>query len=795
MFMLVTVCFATALVAGSAEDAARVTEILGKTDGYFTVAEYEQKIRAWWFDTFLQNTGDPALLNDGNDLQPTVRRAKRPEKIEDMATYLKWKWRTNVSDPSTGLDEAGLKKGLAELVAREGERTPWHEVRAKAFEYLVENCALGFSRFDCFPAIACWNRFRRPLRPTLKAREEKVEAATAPKWFHEAQYKLWTDGGRAGRDYNHSAPDWDDILKLGFTGMKGRVDAYGPDTPYYRAEKRTAAALLRFVERLLAGAKAELARCGGKTEEGLLEREIASLERLRIGPPQTVFDVMQFAFVYFIASEYFDEFQVRTFGNIDRLWLPYYEADLAAGRTTEAQFREDFRHFIWQFGSIDNYWGHPMYLGGTKADGSTEYNKLSMIILDVVDREALATPKFQLKIAKNTPDEIWDKALRMLRRHRSLVLMGEEGMRRSMKKLGLSDEECRQLVIWGCFEWLPVCGNCTSASNVNLVMPLVKILAEARDARYDAATFDDLVREYHRRLGETTDLTRITVNELERTLSDINPSLVLSLGISNALERGVDAFSVGMKHNHTDIAGVGMATAVDSLMAVKELVYERKELTLRELGAILAQDWKGHEALRCRVQRSHRKWGCGNPETDAFARDLLTRFTGRFVGLPNVRGGRYVSYGLNSRGYVTAGRVTGATPDGRCKGDELSKNMAPSIGGDAEGVTAVLNSWAASIDPAFFPCGLVFDVMLHASSVSGEKGLKVFRLLCENYFDHGGCGLNLNVQSVAELKDAQLHPEKYENLQVRVAGWNVRWNEIPKKEQDGFIRRLESMPE
>ena len=142
--------------------------------------------------------------------------------------------------------------------------------------------------------------------------------------------------------------------------MEARVDAFAADTPYYRAEKRTAAALLRFVDRLVAGAKAELARCGGKTEEGLLEREIASLERLRVGPPLTVFDVMEFEFVYFIASEYFDEFQVRTFGNIDRLWLPYYEADLAAGRTTEAQFREDFRHFIWQFGSIDNYWGHPM---------------------------------------------------------------------------------------------------------------------------------------------------------------------------------------------------------------------------------------------------------------------------------------------------------------------------------------------------------------------------------------------------------------------------------------------------
>jgi formate C-acetyltransferase len=107
--------------------------------------------------------------------------------------------------------------------------------------------------------------------------------------------------------------------------------------------------------------------------------------------------------------------------------------------------------------------------------------------------------------------------------------------------------------------------------------------------------------------------------------------------------------------------------------------------------------------------------------------------------------------------------------------------MAPSIGGDAEGVTGVLKSWRQTVDPAFFPCGLVFDVMVHSSSVAGDKGLAALRVLCEDYFENGGCALNLNIQSVEELKDAQLHPEKYEFLQVRVAGWNVRWNDIPKK--------------
>ena len=735
------------------------------------------------------------IVNDGVRLQPSVARAKRPEMIADMATYLKWKWRTDVSNPETGLDNAALKERLDAVLAEWKAKEPWPVVKARLIDCIVDNVALGFSRFDCFPAISCWNRWDRPISKILREREREVDEATAPEWLAADRQALYAGGGRCYRDYDHSAPDWAVILKLGFPGMKARVEAY-PDTPFYAAEKRVAVAIIRFLDRLVAAAEQELMRCGGKTAEGLLEREVESLKRLRVGPPVTVFDVMQFCFIDFIVSEYFDRFQVRAFGAIDSLWREYYERDLREGRTTEVQFREDFRHFIWQFGSIDNYWGHPLCLGGTKADGTTEYNPLSLVLLDVLDREALPTPKIQLKIAKNTPDGLWDKALRMLRNHRSLVLMGEEGMARSMTKLGLTPDECRRLVVWGCFEWLPPEGNCTSSCNINLVKPVELMLRDAKDGKLgELGTFEDFKGEYYRRLGEVTDRTRRVMDHLESGLADINPSLVLSLGVGTALAKGEDAFATGMRYNNTEMAEVAFASAVDSFIAVKELVYEKGELSLAELGEILSKNWEGREELRLRMSRSHRKWGCGNGETDALGREVLATFTGRFVGLPNARGGKYCCYGLNSRGYITAGRATGATPDGRKAGEELSKNMAPAIGGDVEGVTALLKSWKTSVDPAFFPCGLVFDVMLHASSVAGEKGLVALRAICEEYFTNGGCGLNLNIQSVEELKDAQLHPEKYENLQVRVAGWNIRWNDIPKAEQDGFIRRLEAMPE
>ena len=758
-------------------------------------------------------------MNKHGKHQYTTFMEQRPVAITNEAAYLKWKWRMNLADPSTGLDNEALRAGVKKIVGESGwkdDKEDWYDVAARCFDFLVDNVAIGFSKYDCFPAVSAWDRHLRPMNAILWSHAADVDAKYSP-GLRAKIAKVEEEGrGLIHKDFDHSAPDWVDILKIGFPGMKARADSYAQDTPFYRAEKRAAAAMMRFLDRLIAAGHREIEKVSrdaeaqgedkslrasaSPRETKWLEKEIASLERLRIGPPQTVFDVMEFTMVYFILSEPLNYFQVRTFDNIDVRWWPYYQADIAAGRTTEADFREDFRHFLWQFGSIDNYWGHPIYLGGTNKDGSTAYNPLSLIILDVVEKTALPTPKFQLKLAKNTPDAVWCKALDMLRKHCPLCLMSEENMARSMKPVGLTDEECRDLLVWGCFEYLPRGkGNCTSSTFVYLPQPVVEMLAEAagfgnRGAVVPpwARSFDGFKEEYLRRLTANIDLIVDLVRENERHLAEINPALMLSLAVGEAMEKGVDAFSLGYKYNFTALSETGFATAIDSLLAVKEFVYDKKTVSLQELGKILAVDWEGNEELRLRMKNSKFKWGCGDMEADALAKEVQEAFSGRFVGKPNSRGGVFVCYGLNSRGFISGGEKTGATPDGRHKGEHFSKNMAPSIGAETEGVSGSIRSFGALL-PENFPCGSIYDVMIHPSTVAGDKGLRVFRILVERFFAGGGVAMNVNIVSPETLREAQKHPEKYENLQVRVAGWNIRWNDIPRKEQDEYIARIETV--
>lgn len=762
-------------------------------------------------------------MSTGGSYQYSTRTELRPNPadINSSAMYLKWKWRMNLANSGTGLDNDALRAGVKKIADESGWKAgteDWYDVSSRMLDYLVDNVQIGFSKYDYFPALSTWQRHDRPLSSVLWGHAADVDNKYFPDFILE-QKKFYDEGcGWFYKDFDHSAPDWEYMHQVGFPGLKARIDKYTEDTPFYRAEKKAAAALIRFLDRLIAECNRECDKgkaANGNEKSPRLEATLESLKHLREGPPKTLFDVMEMTMVWFCISEPLNHFQVRTFDNIDVRWWPYYQRDIAAGVTTEAEFREQFHHLMWQFGSIDNYWGHPFYLGGTNEDGSSIYNPLSLIILDQIEKTALPTPKFQLKMAKNTPDAIWWKALDMLRKHCPLCLMSEENMARSMKTVGLTDEECRDLLIWGCFEYLPRGkGNCTSSSIILLPQPIVTIMKDAAEGRFTAETFHDFKEEYKQRIRANIEWGLSLLVKNEAHLAEVNPSLILSLAVPSALENGVDAFSQGYKYNFTSFSECGFATTVDSLLAIKEFVYgNTSSLThqglsapmytakLSDFGKILANNWKGHEELRHRIKRSRFKWGCGNPEADALAKEIFEWYSSLIIGKPNGRGGKFVCYGLNSRGFIDGGRRTPATPDGRKDGEYLSKNMAPNVGAETEGISGSFRSFNTSCAPDFFPCGSIYDAMIHPSLVGGasekwsyeapDKGLRTLRVIIERFYAGGGIALNLNIVSAETLRDAQNHPDKYENLQVRVAGWNIRWNDIPRKEQNEYIARIE----
>jgi len=711
----------------------------------------------------------------------------------DEWDYVRRKWREDVSDPSTGLGAKALRHDVETMLAADKKALPWAEAKAKTFAYLCDRTAIDVSPYDWFPTFARWTRHTldlHPFWPQVDIRRREV----VPTWpFSAHKYTMFYS---AYQDFDHSAPDWDDLLQVGFPGFASRLAANARETDYYPPRKVAAEAVLRLLDRFIACGEARMKAAApasaGSEGAARLAKQVESLRRLRRGKPETAYDALNFIYLYWVISENFEGIQVRTLGNLDRLLTPFYRADLAAGRTTEAEFGSQLRHFWWQWGSMDNYWGQPVYFGGTRADGTTEYNEVSRILLDIHDELALATPKLHLKVGKSTPEWLWRKALDMARRMRPISFIGEEPHWRVIKSLGYTAEQARTFMVWGCYEWaIRDSANDTFGAAINLPRTIQTVLTKAVQGAPEPADYATFERDYLAFVATVAADARSFVVENERDFTAINPSLLFSLSSASSVRLGRDAYQGGMLNgNNTGIWMIGLATTIDSLVAIKELVYDRREMSLAELGRILAADWKGHEPLRLRMARSVRKWGNNDPDANAIGKRLSKCLSAEINARPNGRGGRFKAHGHTARWHYGFGQQVAATPDGRHAKEELSKNISATMGADTEGVTALVAS-VANFDACDLPGDFPLDVALLPGTVAGEKGLDMMRSVAETYFANGGLVIQFNVHDAATLRDAQRHPEKHANLQVRVSGWNVRWNDIPKVEQDKFILRAE----
>ena len=447
-----------------------------------------------------------------------------------------------------------------------------------------------------------------------------------------------------------------------------------------------------------------------------------------------------------------------------------------------------------------------MYMGGTNLDGTTKVNDLSYDILEVYRTLGIYNPKVQIKVNTNTPRAFLDEVLDMIRCGiSSFVFCCEPGMQKAVMSYGGSYEEAVNFEISGCYE-TRVRGDesSTATGNVNALKAVTLTIHNGVDMMTgeqvglrtvdvsEFKTFGDFYYAYLKQLEYLIEKTVWLANQYEPYLQEINPSNVYSATVERCLKRGVDGYSKGVKFNNTALLCCGIASAVDAVMAVKELVYDKKLVSFEELRGILLNNWEGQELLRAKVLNSKHKYGNGDPETDRYAAAIAAWFANHVNGRPNSRGGVYKAIMHSAMQFVWQGQKTEATPDGRKTGDEISKNASPVTGMDRNGVTALVHS-ATALKPYTFPESFCVDVMMHPSAVQGEDGLVAMRGVLYTYLKNDGMSIQFNVFRPDQLRDAQAHPEKYQNLQVRVCGWNVLWNNLSRKEQDAYILRAENI--
>lgn len=592
-------------------------------------------------------------------------------------------------------------------------------------------------------------------------------------------------------DFSHTNTEWQFVISKGIIGIKKRVEEYAEKNRddakkqrFYTNVIRVYDAALKFIER----ASTE-ARKAGKTEmaDGLLN--------LVSNPPKNLFEAMQTSIVYYVLQHVFDGTVLRTLGRLDSLFYPYYVKE---DKDVAKKMMIDFLQEAERLKAPANM---PFAIGGTDVDGNSLVNELSYMIIDAYEEAGTNNVKFHLLCSKNTPQDLIERTFLSVRNgNNSVVFMSDEKVIESLVKHGIEYEDAVDYHVVGCYEAGgngELCSSCNGRVNIPKALEFalnkgIDVLTGEKagldnDGKFE--TFEDLYTEFERQLVYLSDCSRKVSDWYESHYNKIHAAPILSATYTSALEKGGDLYcDYAAKYNSASINFLGLATAVDSLAAIRKVVYEDKLFTLDEFNEILKSNWKDNEVLRLTIKNKYPKFGMGDEKTDALATRISNTITNAVTGKPNIKGGKY-RYGLLSINWRWEfGEKTAASADGRLSGETISQNSSATVGADKNGATAHLMSVTA-VDASNTPSATIVDIDLHSSAVKGENGLKMLVAALKTYFERGGFAVHYNILDTKILEDAKLHPEKYPNLQVRLCGWNVLFNTLSEKEKEEFIAR------
>ena len=105
------------------------------------------------------------------------------------------------------------------------------------------------------------------------------------------------------------------------------------------------------------------------------------------------------------------------------------------------------------------------------------------------------------------------------------------------------------------------------------------------------------------------------------------PTPYLSCLVRGCAEKGMDITQGGAEISFTTLEAVTFATTVDSLLAIKYLVFDEKKCTMTEMIDALRANWKGYEKLQALAKNWAPKYGRDDDAADEMAHRVMDLWT------------------------------------------------------------------------------------------------------------------------------------------------------------------------
>jgi formate C-acetyltransferase len=553
-------------------------------------------------------------------------------------------------------------------------------------------------------------------------------------------------------------------------------------------------------------------------------------------------------------------------GRFDQYMYPFYKKDLDSGKITVEQAQE-LIDCIWvklndinkvrDAASAEGFAGYGMFqnliVGGQNVHGMDATNDLSYMCLEASMHVPLPQPSISVRVWNGTPQSFMIKAAALTRLGTGLpAYYNDEIIIPSIMARGLTLEDARDYCIIGCVE--PQKGAKTDgwhdAAFFNMCRPLEMVFSNGMDKGVqigpetgDVAqmqTFEEVFEAYKTQQAYFIKLLVNANNAIDAAHAVRCPLPYQSCMVDDCIGRGKSLQEGGAIYNFTGPQGFGIANNTDALLAIKQLVFEERKVTMVELrdaleanfgygltgaaaqrvtgdvacalakqgvevtediiktiyeevstnGSLAPEKKERYREIKRLIEETCPKYGNDIYEADMFARAVANSYTREVEKYKNPRGGIFQAGLYPVSANVPLGGQTGATPDGRLAFTPLADGIGPASGRDVKGPTATANS-VAKLEQGVASNGTLLNQKFHPSALAGMSGLTKFVALLRSYFDQKGMHMQFNVVTRETLLDAQKNPDKYKTLVVRVAGYSALFTTLSKSLQDDIINRTE----
>ncbi len=739
--------------------------------------------------------------------------------------YSIWSW-TNV--PEVALFQQGYRSYLS-AAATPVKLPPnfWNEplvVRQALFFRQVLAHYLPVQILD--GELVVGSHFSTALSRCLRREEararDKEEEAFLKEWHALNDIGV----GNCAAVPGHLVPDYPKVLHTGWKGIQAEAKWVADDHASTREQREQARAIIicadavrLFAERYVAEAN-RLAAAQADPERRAELLEIARIcAKVPWLPSETFSEALQslwMTHMLVMAAESYPGPGVSP-GRVDQYLYPYFKADLDAERLTYAQAKEwlecwwikhnyvyDYQGWVGTNQGINSSFGQLITLAGMDAQGGDASNDLTFLMLDVIQELNLLEPKPNIRLHAHSSDRLLRRVVEMVAQSQGspFLLNFDEKAIAGLQWAGLPRDRLWDYAPVGCLENTLAGDDRSGTVDVNLNIAKAAELA-LNDGR-DMATgqqigphtgdplqfqeYDQFRAAFQQQLQFLVEWIIRVNDRADAGRAGWEPVPYLSALVGGCLESGWDANAGGAHFNFLTVEGVALATAVDSLAAVKKLVYETRQVSTDQLLEAIRANYQGCEPLRQMMLNKAPKYGNDDAYADDIAREVSRFWTQEVFKHESPTGKRYRGGYLSWNYWIAYAPTTAATPDGRRRGQYLSNAVCPVNGADRKGPTAVIQS-VGHLGLETAPNGASHTMSFSPSLLQTAEQRDKLMALLRAYAQVGGTCLQVNVIDAETLRQAQQHPDEYCNLLVRVTGYNAYFTGLGKEIQDEIIAR------